>query len=206
MLRIMKIIIVDDHSVMREGLTLLTSSWKHISVVGSYNSAEEMFDSCKDFSKIDLAIIDQNLKGIIGSEAISTMRKNGIQTPVILLSVEEEESLKTKVNAISNVTVFNKSIQTENLRAAITRHSKKLVKDKNFNTNIEYLRSILTDREIEFLRLACHEDEFTYEEISQKMDLHIGTVDGFRKSLFNKLKVKSKTGLVMKAIRNRWVP
>jgi DNA-binding NarL/FixJ family response regulator len=175
-------------------------------VVGSYNSAEEMFENCKDFSRIDLAIIDQNLKGISGSEAISTMRKIGIQTPVILLSVEEEESLKTKVNAISNVTVFNKSIQPENLRAAIIKHSKKLVKDKNFNTNIEYLRSILTDREIEFLRLACHEDEFTYEEISQKMDLHIGTVDGFRKSLFTKLKVKSKTGLVMKAIRNRWVP
>ena len=134
------------------------------------------------------------------------MRKNGIQTPVILLSVEEEETLKIKVNSISNITVFNKSIQPENLRAAIIRHSKKLIKDKNFNTNRDYLRSILTDREIEFLRHICHEDEFTYEEISQKMKVHIGTVDGFRKSLFNKLKVKSKTGLVMKAIRNHWVP
>jgi DNA-binding CsgD family transcriptional regulator len=56
-----------------------------------------------------------------------------------------------------------------------------------------------------FLRHLCHEEEFTYDQIADIMEIHVRTVDGFRKSLFRKLNIKSKTGLVMMAIRNKWV-
>jgi len=64
------------------------------------------------------------------------------------------------------------------------------------------VRSIimLNDRETEFLKLAC--TEMTYKEIAEKMFLSARTIDGYRDSLFEKLNVKSRVGLVMYAIKN----
>jgi DNA-binding NarL/FixJ family response regulator len=61
----------------------------------------------------------------------------------------------------------------------------------------------LTDREILFLQLVCDEKEFTYEQIAEQMNVHRRTVDGYRESIFEKFNIKSKTGLVLFAIKYR---
>ena len=61
--------------------------------------------------------------------------------------------------------------------------------------------SSLSQREIEFLKLAC--TELTYKDIADKMCLSVHTIDGYRDSLFEKLRVKSRVGLVLYAIRNK---
>ncbi len=58
----------------------------------------------------------------------------------------------------------------------------------------------LNDRETAFLKLVC--TEFTYKEIADQMCLSPRTIDGYRDSLFEKLKVKTRVGLVLYAIRN----
>ena len=58
----------------------------------------------------------------------------------------------------------------------------------------------LSERELTFLRLAC--SELTYKEIADKMYLSARTIDGYRDSLFEKLSVRTRVGLVMYAIRN----
>jgi prepilin-type processing-associated H-X9-DG protein len=57
----------------------------------------------------------------------------------------------------------------------------------------------LSDREIQFLRLAC--SELTYKEIADRMYLSARTIDGYRDALFDKLNVRTRVGLVMYAIR-----
>jgi len=59
---------------------------------------------------------------------------------------------------------------------------------------------VLTDKEKEFLRLIC--SEITYKDIAIKMFVSPRTVDDYRNSLFEKLKVKSRIGLVMYAMKN----
>jgi two-component system invasion response regulator UvrY len=59
--------------------------------------------------------------------------------------------------------------------------------------------TMLNDREIEFLKLAC--TEMTYKEIAEKMFLSARTIDGYRDALFEKLNVRSRVGLAMYAIR-----
>jgi DNA-binding CsgD family transcriptional regulator len=71
--------------------------------------------------------------------------------------------------------------------------------------DIYHLKKRISEREMVFLFFLCSEEEYTYEQIADKMKIHVRTVDGFRKSLFQKLSIKSKTGLVMLAIRNNWV-
>jgi two-component system invasion response regulator UvrY len=58
----------------------------------------------------------------------------------------------------------------------------------------------LNDREKTFLKLAC--SELTYKEIAEKMFVSPRTVDGYRDDLFEKLKVKTRVGLAMYAIKN----
>ena len=61
----------------------------------------------------------------------------------------------------------------------------------------------MSEREIEFLKLAC--TELTYREIAGRMCLSIHTIDGYRDTLFEKLHVKSRVGLVLYGIRNRLI-
>ena len=201
----MKVFLVDDHVVVRQGLQLLLGGWKFLSVTGSFATAEEMFDACRDFSKVDLIILDEQLKGIQGSEAVKRMRKQGIHTPVVLLSVEDEKVLLNRVEGIAHVKVLNKTVVPETLRASIQAFSKRRNKGEKDMNDPVYLRSMITDREMVFLRHLCNEEEYTYDQIADLMKIHVRTVDGFRKSLFQKLNVRSKTGLVMLAIRNGWV-
>lgn len=200
----MKVFLVDDHVVVRQGLQLLLGGWKFLSVTGSFATAEEMFDACRDFSKVDLIILDEQLKGIQGSEAVKRMRKQGIHTPVVLLSVEDEKVLLNRVEGIADVKVLNKTVVPETLRACIQAFSKRRNKGEKDMNDPVYLRSVITDREMVFLRHLCNEEEYTYDQIAHLMGIHVRTVDGFRKSLFQKLNVRSKTGLVMLAIRNGW--
>lgn len=58
---------------------------------------------------------------------------------------------------------------------------------------------LLSDRETQFLRLAC--SELTYKEIADRMYLSARTIDGYRDALFDKLNVRTRVGLVMYAIR-----
>jgi two-component system, NarL family, invasion response regulator UvrY len=60
-------------------------------------------------------------------------------------------------------------------------------------------RPRLTEREIQFLRLAC--SELTYKQIADRMCLSVRTIDGYRDSLFGKLQLHTRVGLVLYAIR-----
>jgi DNA-binding CsgD family transcriptional regulator len=62
----------------------------------------------------------------------------------------------------------------------------------------------LNERELEFLRLAC--TECTYKEIAEQMYLSPRTIDGYRDTLFDKLNVRTRVGLVLYAVRNGIVP
>jgi DNA-binding CsgD family transcriptional regulator len=61
----------------------------------------------------------------------------------------------------------------------------------------------ITDREKEFLNLAC--SDLTYKQIAALMHLSERTIDGYRESLFQKMKVQSRVGLALEAIRRNLV-
>jgi two-component system invasion response regulator UvrY len=75
-----------------------------------------------------------------------------------------------------------------------------LANSKDEPERIMHLLPGFNDRETAFLKLVC--TEFTYKEIANQMCLSPRTIDGYRDSLFEKLKVKTRVGLVLYAIRN----
>jgi DNA-binding NarL/FixJ family response regulator len=60
---------------------------------------------------------------------------------------------------------------------------------------------VFKERELVFMKLAC--TELTYKEIADKMCLSPKTIDGYRNTLFSKLNVKNRVGLVMYAVKNK---
>jgi DNA-binding NarL/FixJ family response regulator len=83
----------------------------------------------------------------------------------------------------------------------VTQHLVNSIAGNNGNNTKE--KSLLNERESEFLRHAC--SELTYKEIADKMNLSLRTVDGYREALFEKLGVKSRVGLVLYAINKKLV-
>lgn len=78
--------------------------------------------------------------------------------------------------------------------------SEKLVSGLNVGTETEEKEIVLNEKEREFLRLTC--SEFSYKDIAAQMFLSTRTIDDYRASLFNRLNVHSRVGLVMYAIKN----
>jgi DNA-binding NarL/FixJ family response regulator len=77
------------------------------------------------------------------------------------------------------------------------------VQNENEKEGTVPARPILSAREVEFLKLCC--SECTYKEIADQMNISPRTVDGYREALFEKLELKSRTGLVLYCIKNNIV-
>jgi DNA-binding NarL/FixJ family response regulator len=92
-----RILIVDDHEVLREGvkslLARLRPEWE---ISGEANNGEQAIELAEE-SKPDLIILDITMPGVSGLEACSRMRRIGLNLPVLIFTTHESERLRTEV-------------------------------------------------------------------------------------------------------------
>jgi DNA-binding NarL/FixJ family response regulator len=122
--------------------------------------------------------------------SIIRMLKNGVKG-YILKDIEPGE-LKLALEAVIHKGFYYSEMVTGKLIHTINTLDEPEQKVRNLLT--------LNERELEFLKLAC--TECTYKEIADQMYLSPRTIDGYRDTLFEKLHVKTRVGLVLYAIRN----
>ena len=201
-MKVIKVSIVDDHSVVRSGLSALINSWNGMRVVHEFESGEDFLSSIISEKHSDVVILDNHLKGISGEDTFLQMNVLGISLPVILLTVADDSDMFTRLKNQGLFSAESKTIKPEILKQRIIQASEKV---GMVNKPADALIEKISPREMEFVRLICNDREYTYQEIAHIMNVHVRTVDGFRKSLFSKLNIKSKTGLVMFAIKNKLV-
>ncbi|MGZ3874510.1 MAG: LuxR C-terminal-related transcriptional regulator, partial [Mucilaginibacter sp.] len=123
-----------------------------------------------------------------------------------LTMVEDENAVFKMIKAGASGYILKESSPIELLDAIRTIH------EKGFYTNEfvsgKLFRSVLnqddtpklSERELEFIKLCC--SELTYKEIADKMFVSTRTVDNYRESLFLKLSLKSRSGLILYSIKN----
>ena len=201
-MKVIKISIVDDHSVVRSGLSALINSWNGMRVVHEFESGEDFLTSIKQDKHSDVIILDNHLKGITGEHTFLNMQKMGVFLPVILITADDNQEMLDRLLEVGLFSAESKTIKPEILKQRIIQASEKVIQD---NKPMDSLIEKISPREMELIRLICNDREYTYQEIAHIMSVHVRTVDGFRKSLFSKLNMKSKTGLVMFAIKNKLV-
>jgi two-component system, NarL family, invasion response regulator UvrY len=108
-----------------------------------------------------------------------------------ILKDSEPSELRSALDAVINKGYYYSELVTGKLI-----HSINHADDEGANGN----SAKLNEREIEFLKLAC--SEMTYKEIASQMHLSPRTIDGYRDALFEKLDIKTRTGLAIYAIKN----
>jgi DNA-binding NarL/FixJ family response regulator len=114
-----RILIVDDHEVLREGvkslLARLRPEWK---IAGEANDGEQAIELAQE-SKPDLVVLDITMPGVSGLEACSRMRKIGLTLPVLIFTTHESERLRTEVQQAGAQGYVLKSQAARDLVAAI---------------------------------------------------------------------------------------
>jgi DNA-binding NarL/FixJ family response regulator len=148
-----------------------------------YETATWLKKNYPDIKILSLSMYDDE-------NSVIRMLKNGARG--YILKDTEPAELKAAIEAIINKGFYYSEMVTGRLM-----HSISGMNDEN-STSQQLMN--LTEREIEFLKLAC--SEMTYKEIADQMHLSPRTVDGYRDALFQKLELKTRTGLVIYAIKN----
>ena len=141
-----------------------------------------------------------------GIETTAHLKDHFPEIKVLALSVEEEEHVILKMLRAGAKGYLLKDTEKSVLHQALQEVATQGYYHTNTVSQI-LVKSLDTDnalalkeREIEFIKHAC--TEMTYNEIAEKMFLSPKTVQGYRDSVFSKLNLKNRTGLVIYAIRN----
>jgi two-component system, NarL family, invasion response regulator UvrY len=203
--------IADDHTLLRKALAKLVNSFEEYSVLFEADNGKEIKKKIGEHLVPDLILLDVNMPEMDGFETASWLNKNYPKIKVLALSMFSDERTIIRMLRQGARGYVMKNIDPEELKKALNS-----VMTKNFYLSEEISGKIisglhkdadrteepapLTQREKDFLRLIC--TEITYKDIAAKMFVSPRTVDEYRNSLFEKLKVKSRVGLVMYAIRN----
>jgi len=202
---------VDDHNLLRKALAKLISSFENYVVLFEGDSGKEIKARIAQHVIPDIILLDVNMPDMDGYETVRWLSKNYPQVKVLALSMFSDESTIIRMLRLGAKGYILKNIEPEELKLALDSIMKKdfylsefisgkIISGlhKDLGNSEEEIQ--LTDKEKEFLRLVC--SELTYKDIADKMFVSHRTVDNYRNTLFEKIKVRTRVGLVMYAIKN----
>lgn len=203
--------IVDDHTLLRNALAKLIASFENFSVAFEAANGEELKQLIAKKSIPDVILLDVNMPGMNGFETAEWLYKNYPQIKVLALSMLSDESTIIRMLKLGAKGYILKSTDPEELQTALNSVIKKnfylseyisgkVIGGLNKNMDIPDDIMFLTEKEKEFLRLVC--SDLSYKEIAEKMFVGQRRVEDYRNVLFEKLKIKSRVGLVLYAIKN----
>ena len=204
------IIIVDDHTLFAQSLQVLINSFQEFEVLAVFKNGQELVDYFKANQKQpDIVLLDIRMPGMSGTETMEWLRDHYPNQKVLALTMEHEEAVIIKMIKSGCRGYLLKDIEPEEFLFALD-----CVWNSGYYMNEETSNALecsseikkfgnLSSREMEFISLAC--SELTYKEVAGKMNLSPKTIDGYRESLFHKLDLKSRVGLVLFAVKNKLV-
>lgn len=207
-----KIAIVDDHQLVSKALENMISFNPNFQVIFNCFNGQEFMDQLRKAKILpDVILMDINMPIKNGIETTEEITKEFPNLKVIALTMEDEEATIIKMLRAGAKGYLLKDMSPDLLFEAITIVHEKgifytdLVTQTLLNLKTEEklmydLNETLKDRELEFMKLAC--SELTYREIADKMFVSPRTVDGYRDSVFVKLDVKTRVGIVLFAIKH----
>lgn len=205
----MKILLVDDHSILLDGVKSLLSQEDDLQIVGQAGSAEAALEFLKK-QDVDLIITDYSMPGMDGLSLVNTVKRIAPETKIILLSMHDEVHLvKEILKAGVNGYVLKKDTHKELLSAIRDVNNGKVYLSSDVNkmliTNLNNPDEgkLLTDREREILKLIAK--EYTNKDIAEELFISERTVETHRKNIFKKTATNSLVGLIKFAYANNLI-
>jgi two-component system, NarL family, invasion response regulator UvrY len=205
-----KILIADDHAIVREGLKQIVTEEKDILVAGEAENANRLMELLEK-EKWNLVILDINMPGKSGLEALKDIKELYPHLPVLILSMfsEDQYGLRAikagasgylkKVSAPTELVVAIRKIVSGG--KYINSSLAEKLADKFGDTDKAPLHEKLSDREYQIMcNIALGK---TAEEIAQELSLSINTVYTYRNRILEKMSMKSNVELTQYVLQNK---
>lgn len=208
-----KIIIADDHSMVREGLKNLLELDGDIEVIGEASDGIECIELLKK-SHPEVLLLDINMPNMNGLEVLKKLKENRMKVKVIILTVHNEiEYLLKAVEIGINGYMLKDSDSAELKKAIFTVIDGEnyiqpslipMLNSKMIERDIDKERiKLLTKRELEVLKLVAIGSY--NKEIGEKLEISERTVKNHISSIFKKIEVTDRTQAAVFAIRNNLI-
>lgn len=204
------VVVVDDHLLMSQAIASLVDSFEEFKVLFICNSGQEFLDKLKVCDELpDIVLIDISMPGLNGIQTTQLVTEIYPRINILALTVIEDENAIIKMLKSGAKGYLLKDIEKSELEIALIDvmtqgyyHTKDVSKVliKSLIGDPDGSKVDLKHTELEFIKYVC--SEMTYKEIAKNMYRSPKTIDGYRDTLFKKLHVKNKIGLVMYAIKN----
>jgi len=212
-----QIAIVDDHTMFRKGLAVLIDLFDDCTVTIDASNGKEFIARLNPKSLPDIVLLDISMPEMDGFETAAWLQQHHPEILILALSTMDAETAIIKMIRFGAKGYILKDADPRELKQAfhdvvtngyyyndvVTRKVMRSLGQIVAENTTPNTFAKLTDRELEFLKLACSEK--SYAEIAKEMILSERTIDGYRDALFKKLNVGSRVGLVMYAIKQQIV-
>lgn len=213
----LRILIADDHDVVREGVRMLLQSQKHWRICDEAVNGREAVEKAKQH-RPDVVVLDFSMPELNGVEATRQIRKALPQTEILILTMHDSEQLAREALAAGARGLLMKTDVRRHLAAAVQALAEhkpffasgvsSLLLDTFLNPTkpsegSDSRHDRLTPREREVVQLVA--EGRTSKEIAGRLGLSAKTVDAHRANVLRKLHLHSVSELVLYAVRNNLV-
>ena len=206
--------VVDDHMLFAQSLQGLINSFDGFSVAFIARNGSDLINKLETIDQDPhIILLDINMPIMNGFETINWLNEHRAQIKTIALSMDDDEETIIKMLKFGSKGYLLKDIHPDTLKLALIEVAEKghyytdnvttallrgFSRKEDANSQMNF-----SDRELEFMELACSDK--TYKEIASDMCLSPKTIDNYRDTLFKKLEVRSRIGLVLYALKNKIV-
>lgn len=207
-----KLILVDDHQIILDGLRFLFSSIEQVEVVATFTDSRQVIPFLQTHT-IDIIVADLHMPHVTGIDLTLKVRQLFPELKILLLTMAEDAAhIREAVKAGVHGYVLKKTNKSD-LEKAVRQlmlgkrfYSEDVIEElahaptDDHNNAAPSTIQHLTGREVEILKLIS--DENSTAEIADKLCISVPTVETHRRSLMNKLNAKNVVGLVKYAVRH----
>ena len=202
------VVVVDDHVLLSQAIGGLVQEFEKFNVLYLCKNGAELLDKLKENPNNipDLVLMDIKMPILNGIETTEKLKVNYPNVKVLALSIEEDEYTILKMLRAGAKGYLMKDTKKDILEKALLE----VMKNGHYYTNTvsqilmgsldKNVDTEIKERELEFIKLAC--TEMNYKEIAETMFCSYKTVEGYRDSLYRKLDLKNRIGLVLFAIQH----
>ncbi|HVN70555.1 MAG TPA: response regulator transcription factor [Desulfomonilia bacterium] len=207
-----RVLVADDHPIVREGVKQILSETSDIVVAHEASTGHEAIDSVWK-NEYDVVLLDISMPGRDGLETLRDLKNIKPKTPVLILSIYPEEHYAVRVLRGGASGYVTKSSAPDELISAIRKVasggryiSPTLAERLTYELDRDLSRPLhesLSDREYQVMRMIASGKAI--KEIASDLCLSIKTVSTYRSRIFEKLGIGNNAALVLYAVQNKLI-
>lgn len=206
--QMVRLVIADDHAVVREGLKQILSETPDMLVVGEATTGHEVLDRVRDV-EVDLVVLDIAMPGRSGLDTLIHLKRERPSLPVLVLSLHPEDQYAVRVLKAGASGYVTKDSAPDQLVTAIRKVmsggkyvspalAERLAYDLSSDSG-KPPHAMLSDREYEVLCMIAAGK--TVKEIAEKLSLSVKTISTYRARILEKMRLKNNAELTHYVIR-----